>query len=59
MALSDDPEIKAHWDRWEAAGLPSVFQLSDAGQFRTSRVPLLDDAVSYHHVRPSRGRPTR
>ena len=42
-----DQEIKAHWDRWEAAGLPSVFRLSDSGQFRTSRVPLLDAAVSY------------
>jgi Rieske 2Fe-2S family protein len=42
-----DQEIKAHWDRWETAGLPSVFLLSDSGQFRTSRVPLLDDAVSY------------
>jgi len=42
-----DPEIKAHWDRCEAAGLPSVFQLSESGQYRTSRVPLLDKAVSY------------
>ena len=43
----DDEEMKAHWDRCEAAGLPSAFQLSESGQFRTSRVPLLDDAVSY------------
>jgi glycine betaine catabolism A len=42
-----DQEIKAHWDRWEAAGLPSVFLLSESGQFRTSRVPLLDGAASY------------
>ena len=42
-----DEEIKAHWGRWEAAGLPSVFLLSESGQFRTSRVPLLDDTVSY------------
>jgi Rieske 2Fe-2S family protein len=42
-----DPEIIAHWDRCEAAGLPSVFQLSESGQHRVSRVPLLDEAVSY------------
>ena len=42
-----DPEITAHWDRCEAAGLPSVFQLSESGQYRTSRVPLVDKAVSY------------
>jgi Rieske 2Fe-2S family protein len=43
----EDQEIKAHWDRCEAAGLPSVFQLSESGQYRTSRIPLLDNAVSY------------
>jgi len=42
-----NPEIKAHWDRCEALGLPSVFQLSESGQYRSSRVPLLDNAVSY------------
>src|SRR5271166_856327 len=42
-----NPELVAHWDRCEAAGLPSVFQLSESGQYRTSRIPLLDDAVSY------------
>src|SRR5258708_15146691 len=45
--VTDDIEIHAHWDRCEAAGLPSVFQLSDSGQFRSARVPLLDEAVSY------------
>jgi Rieske 2Fe-2S family protein len=44
---NDDLEINAHWDRCEAVGLPSVFRLSDSGQFRTARVPLLDEAVSY------------
>ena len=33
--------------RCEAAGLPSVFRLSESGQYRMSRIPLLDDAVSY------------
>jgi Rieske 2Fe-2S family protein len=42
-----DPEMLAHWARCEAAGLPSLFKLSDSGQHRVSRVPLLDEAVSY------------
>jgi glycine betaine catabolism A len=42
-----NPELKAHWDRCEALGLPSVFELSESGQYRSSRVPLLDNAVSY------------
>jgi glycine betaine catabolism A len=42
-----DPEMTAHWERCEAAGLPSAFLLSESGQYRTSRVPLLDKAVSY------------
>ncbi|MBE7186233.1 MAG: aromatic ring-hydroxylating dioxygenase subunit alpha [Methylobacterium mesophilicum] len=43
----DDPEIKEHWDRCEAAGLPSKFSIDQGGQFRTARMPLLRDAVSY------------
>ncbi len=42
-----DPEIRGHWERCEAAGLPSRFQLADSGQHRVTRVPLLDEAVSY------------
>ena len=42
-----DPEIVAHWQRCEAAGLPSRFTIADSGQYRTTRVPLLRDAVSY------------
>ena len=45
--VNDDLEINAHWNRCEAVGLPSVFKLSDSGQFRTARVPLVDEAVSY------------
>jgi Rieske 2Fe-2S family protein len=41
------PAVAAHWERCEAAGLPSRFQLSDDGQVRTSRMPLLGSAASY------------
>jgi Rieske 2Fe-2S family protein len=43
----DDPLIAEHWKRCEALGLPSRFELSDDGQWRATRVPLLRDAVSY------------
>jgi Rieske 2Fe-2S family protein len=43
----DDPEVTAHWARCEAAGLPSRFKIAPSGQFRTARVPLLRDTVSY------------
>jgi glycine betaine catabolism A len=42
-----EPAVQAHWQRLEAAGLPSRFQLSEDGQVRTSRMPLLGSAVSY------------
>ena len=42
-----DPALGAHWAYCEAAGLPSTFRLSPDGQHRLSRMPLLDDAVSY------------
>lgn len=42
-----DPAVMAHWQRCEAGGLPSRFRLSDDGQHRVVRMPLLDDAVSY------------
>lgn len=44
---ADDPEIKGHWDRCEAAGLPSAFRIDPRGQFRTARMPLLPGAESY------------
>jgi Rieske 2Fe-2S family protein len=47
QGAESDPEIVAHWDRCEAAGLPSRFTIADDGQYRTTRVPLLRDAVSY------------
>ncbi len=43
----EDPETAEHWARCEAAGLPSKFVLDSLGQFRTARMPLLRDAVSY------------
>jgi Rieske 2Fe-2S family protein len=43
----DDPEIRAHWQKCEGAGLPSQFYINPAGQFRAMRVPLLEGAVSY------------
>ena len=42
-----DPEMVAHWARCEAEGLPSRFRIDPAGQFRTTRAPLLGEAVSY------------
>lgn len=42
-----NPEIVAHWERCEAAGLPSRFHLSDDGQWRLTRLPLLDRAESF------------
>jgi Rieske 2Fe-2S family protein len=41
------PALLEHWERCEAAGLPSRFHLSANGQVRTSRLPLVGSAVSY------------
>ena len=46
-SVDNDPELVAHWDKCEAAGLPSRFTIDPNGQFRTSRAPLVRDAVSY------------
>ncbi len=42
-----NPDILNHWNRCEAAGLPSQFYLNETGQFRTARMPLAGEAVSY------------
>src|SRR5690606_640571 len=42
-----NPDIVAHWQRCEAAGLPSRFLLSEDGQHRLTRLPLLDAAESF------------
>jgi Rieske 2Fe-2S family protein len=39
--VADDSEITDHWARCEAMGLPSRFQIDDAGQYRVARVPFL------------------
>ncbi|MCU0898858.1 MAG: aromatic ring-hydroxylating dioxygenase subunit alpha [Cypionkella sp.] len=44
---SASPEILAHWERCEAAGLPSRFVHQAAYQWRLARIPLLNNAESY------------
>ncbi|WP_404401396.1 aromatic ring-hydroxylating dioxygenase subunit alpha [Pelagibacterium halotolerans] len=44
---ADDPEMTAHWEKCEAAGLPARFHMHESGQFRAIRAPLLHNAVSY------------
>ncbi|MDH4564106.1 aromatic ring-hydroxylating dioxygenase subunit alpha [Pseudomonas sp. BN411] len=44
---AEDPELAAHWDRCEAAGLPSRLVMDEAGQYRMTRIPLSTGAVSY------------
>ncbi len=44
---ADDPDVVAHWERCEAQGLASRFRLSEDGQLRTARMPLIPQAVSY------------
>ena len=47
QGAKDDPVIAAHWEKCEAAGLPSEFRLSPCGQFRAARMPLIEGAESY------------
>jgi Rieske 2Fe-2S family protein len=42
-----NPLITSKWAHWESIGLPSRFQLSANGQYRTSRMPLVEGAVSF------------
>ena len=42
-----DPDIRAHWARCESAGLASEFLMASTGQFRNTRMPLIEGAVSY------------
>lgn len=44
---SASPEILAHWQRCEDAGLPSRFVHHPAFQWRLARIPLLNSAESY------------
>ena len=43
----NDPMIVKHWEACEAIGLPSRFEMSEDGQYRAARMPLLRNAVSY------------
>lgn len=45
--VENDPEMRAHWEKCEAAGLPSRFRIDERGQYRATRAPLLRDSVSY------------
>src|ERR1700678_1502221 len=42
-----NPLITSKWAHWESIGLPSRFHLSENGQYRTSRMPLVEGAVSF------------
>lgn len=43
----DDPELTAHWNKCEAAGLPSRLVMDENGQYRITRIPLSAKAISY------------
>jgi Rieske 2Fe-2S family protein len=47
QGANSDPEMMAHWAKCEAVGLPSRFSIDPTGQARTTRTPLLRDAVSF------------
>lgn len=47
QGAADDPVISEHWQRCEAAGLPSEFKMDPSGQFRVARMPLIEGAESY------------
>ncbi len=44
---AEDSGMVEHWNLCESQGLPSRFKLSDDGQFRTVRIPLLRSTASY------------
>ena len=54
QSAETDPEMMAHWTRLEAAGLPARFRIDPAGQFRTTRTPLLGDVGELHAERHAR-----
>ncbi|WP_434652831.1 aromatic ring-hydroxylating dioxygenase subunit alpha [Pseudomonas sp. R3-56] len=43
----EDPELSAHWNRCETAGMPSKLVMDPNGRFRMTRIPLSAGAVSY------------
>jgi len=44
--VAGDETIAAHWRRCEAMGLPSRFRIAESGQYRTARIPFVDDKES-------------
>jgi Rieske 2Fe-2S family protein len=44
--VAEDSVVANHWQRCEAAGLPSRFQIDEEGQYRVVRVPFLRDQES-------------
>ncbi|RWB66275.1 aromatic ring-hydroxylating dioxygenase subunit alpha [Mesorhizobium sp.] len=42
-----DQEVMDFWARCESAGIPSRYKVDPTGQFRTTRTPLVNGAVSY------------
>ncbi|WFF41193.1 aromatic ring-hydroxylating dioxygenase subunit alpha [Salinicola endophyticus] len=44
---STPERLAQHFERCEAAGIPSRFQIADSGQYRLARMPLQEGAVSY------------
>jgi len=42
-----NPVITSKWKHWESLGLPSRFHLSENGQYRTTRMPLIEGTVSF------------
>jgi Rieske 2Fe-2S family protein len=42
-----NPRIAAKWKHWESIGLPSKFQISPDGQYRTTRFPLIEGMTCY------------
>ncbi|RWB32177.1 MAG: aromatic ring-hydroxylating dioxygenase subunit alpha [Mesorhizobium sp.] len=42
-----DDEVRELWSRCETAGLKAEFQIDPSGQFRATRVPLINGATSY------------
>jgi len=47
VGAESNPEITAKWAHWESIGLPSRLCISDNGQYRTTRMPLVKGTVSF------------
>jgi glycine betaine catabolism A len=47
LGAESNPYITQKWTHWESLGLPSRFHLSDNGQYRTARMPLVEGMVAF------------